>query len=162
MHRRNLRLAVIAAVSLASGACETWYNRVPSPDDLMHNVSWFDHMIVQRFVHPYSRVDVPRHTPMNSIPITGGEADWAAEFRSGNTTTADRLVNPLRSGGAATPPGAAAPAINAMPEAEGDTSFHTFCAVCHGSAGDGKGLVQVGAPSLLTARARGYSDGYLY
>ena len=49
-------------------------------------------------------------------------------------------------------------------EAAGDTLYHTFCGVCHGQAGDGKGPVgpRVGAPSLLTGRARGYSDGYLY
>ena len=42
--------------------------------------------------------------------------------------------------------------------------WQTFCTVCHGAAGDGKGPVgpRVGAPSLLTGRARGYSDGYIY
>jgi mono/diheme cytochrome c family protein len=35
--------------------------------------------------------------------------------------------------------------------------------VCLGSAGAGIGIVRLmGAPSLLTARARGYSDGYVY
>ena len=49
-------------------------------------------------------------------------------------------------------------------DAAGDTLYQTFCTVCHGAAGDGKGPVgpRVGAPSLLTGRARGYSDGYLY
>ena len=48
--------------------------------------------------------------------------------------------------------------------AAGDTLYLTYCAVCHGSAGDAKGPVssRIGAPSLLTGRARGYSDGYLY
>jgi len=46
--------------------------------------------------------------------------------------------------------------------AAGDTLYHTYCAVCHGEAGDGRGQVQVGAPSLLSARARAYTDGYLY
>ena len=49
-------------------------------------------------------------------------------------------------------------------EAAGDTLYQTYCAVCHGAAGDAKGPVssRIGAPSLLTGRARGYSDGYLY
>ncbi|MEO8226298.1 MAG: cytochrome c [Gemmatimonadota bacterium] len=162
MPRRDLKLAIVAAVALASGACETWYNRVPSPDDLMHHVPWFDHMIVQRSVHPYSRVDLPRYTPLGAIPITGSEGDWSTEFKSGKTTSADKLVNPLQAGGTARAPGAAAPALPATIEAEGDTAFHTYCAVCHGSAGNGKGTVQIGAPSLLTPRARGYSDGYIY
>ena len=35
---------------------------------------------------------------------------------------------------------------------------------CHGQAGDAKGTVssRIGAPSLLTGRARAYSDGYIY
>ncbi|MBK8004712.1 MAG: cytochrome c [Gemmatimonadetes bacterium] len=67
----------------------------------------------------------------------------------GNTTTADKLVNPL----------AGQPA-----SARGDTLFQTFCAVCHGQAGAADAVIsaQVAAPSLLTDRARGYSDGYLY
>jgi mono/diheme cytochrome c family protein len=49
-------------------------------------------------------------------------------------------------------------------EAAGDTLYQNFCTVCHGAAGDAKGPVssRIGAPSLLTGRARGYSDGYLY
>ena len=49
-------------------------------------------------------------------------------------------------------------------DAAGDTLFQNYCAVCHGSAGDAKGPVssRIGAPSLLTGRARGYSDGYIY
>jgi mono/diheme cytochrome c family protein len=106
-------------------------------------------MIRQTSVHPYQRGDIPRTTVPGTVPITGGEGDWFAEFGSGNATTADRLVNPL-SGQPAT--------------ARGDTLFHTFCAVCHGNAGAGDGPVgpRIAAPSLLTDRARGYTDGYLY
>jgi mono/diheme cytochrome c family protein len=48
--------------------------------------------------------------------------------------------------------------------ARGDTLYQTFCAVCHGGIGDGKGPVgpRVAAPSLLTPQAQGRSDGYLY
>ena len=167
MRLRDARLGLVLAAALATGACETWYNRVPSPDDLMHAIPWFDHMIVQKSIHPYQRADVPRYTPAGAIPITGGEGDWGAEFLSANTTTADKLVNPFAAGAAADSSplrtGPDLPVIPATVEARGDTLFHTYCAVCHGSAGAGNGIVRLmGAPSLLTARARGYSDGYLY
>jgi mono/diheme cytochrome c family protein len=83
------------------------------------------------------------------VPITGGEADWSAEWGVGNTTTADRLVNPL----------AGQPA-----SAKGDTLYHTFCAVCHGNTGNGDGPVgpRVAALPLTTPRAMAWSDGYLY
>lgn len=167
MRRPELRVTLLAAMVIGTGACETWYNRVPSPDDLMHAIPWFDHMIVQKSLHPYQRADVPRYTPDGAVPITGGEGDWSAEFLSGKTTTADKLVNPFRPGA---PPdstrlraGPALPVTPATVEARGDTLFHTYCAVCHGSQGAGDGVVKLmGAPSLLTARARGYSDGYIY
>ena len=43
--------------------------------------------------------------------------------------------------------------------------YNTYCAICHGHTGAGNGPVSarlVGVPSLLTDRARGYTDGYLY
>ena len=142
------KLAVLA-LALAATGCDFYYNDVPSPDDLMHVVPWFDAMIKQDAVYPYQRLDVPRNTVAGTVPITGGEADWSAEWGVANTTTADKLVNPL----------AGQPA-----SAKGDTLFHTFCAVCHGNTGAADAVVsaQVAAPSLLTDRARGYSDGYLY
>lgn len=147
--RRRLRSALAALALLGAAGCDFYYNDIPSPDDLMHLVPWFDAMITQPSVHPYQRSDLPRNTVPGTVPITGSEGDWSAEWGVGNTTTADRLVNPL----------AGVPA-----SATGDTLFHTFCAVCHGLAGAGDGPVgpKVAAPSLLTDRARGYSDGYLY
>jgi mono/diheme cytochrome c family protein len=169
MRLRDARLALVLAAALGTGACETWYNRVPSPDDLMHAIPWFDHMIRQKSIHPYQRADIPRYTPAGAVPITGGEADWGAEFRSNNPATANKLVNPFAAGGSGTgdttrmQPGPDLPTLPATVEARGDTLFHTYCAVCHGPAGAGNGIVRLmGAPSLLTARARGYSDGYIY
>jgi mono/diheme cytochrome c family protein len=148
MRRSLLRLAGLA-LTLALTGCQTWYNDIPSPDDLMHAIPWFDSMIQQRSVHPYGRSDVPRNTVEGTVPVTGSEGDWSAEWNMANTATADRLVNPIAGRG---------------PSATGDTTFHTFCAPCHGNAGAGDGLVgkRVAAPSLLTERARGYTDGYLY
>lgn len=145
------RLATVAALLLAlgTGGCDYYYNDVPSPDDLMHVVPWFDAMIKSPAVHPYASATVPRNTPPGTVPITGGEADWSAEWLVANTTTADRLVNPL---------------AGQAPSARADTLYQTFCAVCHGAGGAADGPVgpRLAARSLLTAQARGYTDGYLY
>lgn len=143
------RRLLAAAALLALSGCNWWYNSVPSPDDLMKAVPWFDHMIKSRAVHPYQRTDIPHTTVPGTVPITGGEGDWSAEFLSMNPATADKLVNPT------------------TPEAtlaRGDTLFHTFCSVCHGVAGAANGTVgpRLVAPSLLTPKAMAYSDGYLY
>ena len=142
------RKLALAALLLLAG-CNWYYDKVPSPDDLMKAIPWFDHMVKSRAVHPYGRADLPRNTVPGTVPITGGEANWSAEFLSGNPATADRLRNPTTAESTLV---------------RGDTLFHTFCAVCHGNAGAGDGTVgpKVGAPSLLTDRARAYSDGYLY
>jgi mono/diheme cytochrome c family protein len=71
------------------------------------------------------------------------------------------LKNPLTTH---RPPGASVPVIPRNIEAAGDTLYQNFCTVCHGPTGNADGTVsrQMGAPSLLTPRARAYSDGYLY
>lgn len=145
---RSLRPLAAALLVLGSAGCNTWYNDVPSPDDVMHRVPWFDHMIVSVAIWPYSTAAVPRTTPPGTVPVTGGEADWSAEWLTGNTATADHLRNPT--GGGVTPRGA--------------DLYATYCEVCHGPAGGGDGPVgpRVAAPSLLTPRAAGYSDGYVY
>lgn len=135
--------------TLLLGGCNWYYNTLPSPDALLEAIPWFDHMIKSRAVHPYARADLPRNTVPGTVPITGGQADWAAEFLSGNPATADRLTNPT------------------TPEAtlaRGDSVYQTFCAVCHGGTGAADAAVgrRMGALSLLTAKARAFSDGYLY
>lgn len=158
--------AALALLTLLSGACDTWYNRVPSPDDLWRVVPWFDQMIRSRYVHPYQTPAVPRYTPEGTVPITGGEPDWSSEWTTGKTTTANALKNPYTAGGSGGKwnPGPAVPQVPRDFDAAGDSLFQTFCAPCHGGAGDAKGPVspRIGAPSLLTARARAYSDGYIY
>ncbi len=161
--RRKLRMASLLALSLLGG-CDFYYYRVPSPDDLWHIIPWFDHMITARYIRPYQTADVPRYTPEGTVPVTGGEPDWSAEWMGGKTTTADALKNPYAQAGnsEAAPAGPAVPVLPREVDAAGDTLYHNYCAVCHGNAGDGQGTVRVGAPSLLTGRARAYSDGYLY
>jgi mono/diheme cytochrome c family protein len=144
------RRLLVAAAALLLGGCNAWYNdKVLSPDTWVEAVPWFDHMIKSKAVHPYQRADIPRTTVPGTVPITGGEPNDSALFKSGNASLADRMVNPTD------------PAATLV---MGDTLFHTYCAVCHGNAGAGDGTVgpRVGAPSLLTDKARAYSDGYLY
>jgi mono/diheme cytochrome c family protein len=143
---RKTRLALLLTLGL--GACQFYYDKVPSPDDLMHIVPWFDAMIGSRAVHPYSAGDIPRYTVPGTVPITGGDADYEANWRAARTAEADALVNPT----------------DRTASAMGDSTYHTFCATCHGMQGAGDGLVgrKMGAPSLLTDRARGFTDGYLY
>ena len=162
---RRSRVGLIALVVLVAGGCDWWYNDVPSPDDLWHITPWFDHMIVQKSVHPYSRLDVPRNTPEGSVPVSGGEPDWNAEWLTGKTTTADALKNPTTgAGGATVRHGAMTPEIPGSIDAKGDTLYQNFCATCHGPAGAGDGPVgrRIGAPPLLSPRARGFPDGYIY
>jgi mono/diheme cytochrome c family protein len=159
------RKAVLAVLMLCSGACDYYYYRLPSPDDLWHVIPWFDHMIHARYVRPYETQQVPRYSPEGTVPVSGGEPDWSAEWVSGKTTTANALKSPFAIGGAAAhPAGPSAPTIPREIDAAGDTLYQNFCSVCHGPTGNADGTVsrQIGAPSLLTARARAYSDGYIY
>lgn len=153
MARRASRgLAGLTLLALAG--CNWYYNTLPSPDDLMKLVPWFDHMITSPRVSPYSSDSVPRNTVPGTVPITGGEPDWgtgnpAQLVYAFDTLAANALVNPV-------PPTRLA--------ARGDTLYHNFCAACHGSTGAGDGLVgkRMGALSLLTDKAKAYTDGYLY
>ncbi len=149
MPRRRLPTVLVLLAGMTLGSCTWWYQDVPSPDDLMYRVPWFDHMLGSRAIHPYETADVPRTTPPGTVPITGGEVDWYDEWRVLNTTTADGLVNPLGL---------------ADGLARGDTLYQTFCSMCHGAEGRGDGLVgrKMGAPSLMTPRAAAFSDGYIY
>lgn len=145
-------LGILATAGL--GACNWWYNDVPSIDAIWYQVPWFDHMIAQRSVHPYSRADIPRYTVAGTVPITGGERDWRVgdplNLQYGfDTLVAKRLANPR----------------SREATARGDTLYHTYCAVCHGPNGDPATSTvgpRVAAMSLLTDRARAWPDGYLY
>jgi mono/diheme cytochrome c family protein len=122
-------------------------------------------MILARYIRPYETQKVPRNTPEGSVPVSGGEPDWSAEWVSGRATTANALKNPFKAGGSqVSQPGPSIPVIPREIEAAGDTLYQNFCSVCHGPTGSADGTVsrQIGAPSLLTARARAYSDGYIY
>lgn len=148
MRRPERRARIVLLLTLGMGACQWYYDKVPSPDDLMHIVPWFDAMIGSQAVHPYEAADIPRYTVPGTVPVTGGEADYEANWRAARTAEADALVNPT----------------DRSATAIGDSTYQTFCATCHGMRGAGDGPVgrRMGAPSILTERARAFSDGYLY
>ncbi len=152
-----MRKMLLAAVLLGSSGCNWWYNEVPSPDQLMHVVPWFDHMIQSKAVHPYQRTDIPRNVPAGTVPVGGAEGDWRVGDPSAafpmygfDTLVANRTVRP------------SFPASGSL--RSGEELYGIYCSVCHGirGAGDGKVGMQLGAPPLLTPLARGRSDGYLY
>lgn len=151
---RKLQAALLLAGTLFAGGCNWYYNDVPSIDAIWYQVPWFDHMIAQRSVHPYSRADIPRYVVAGTVPITGGERDWrlgdplTASYGF-DSTVAKKLPNPT----------------DRVATARGDTLYHTYCSVCHGVDGNSANATvgpRIAAPSLLTDRARSYADGYLY
>jgi mono/diheme cytochrome c family protein len=147
----------VVALALAGilGGCNWYYNTLPSPDDAVKLVPWFDHMIKSSVISPYSRLDVPRLTPPGTVPVNGGEPEWGTVRLTGpipvygfDSLVANRLTNPMAGASIA----------------RGDTLYTNFCSVCHGSTGDGKGPVgvRVGALSLLTDKAKALPDGNVY
>lgn len=149
MRRRNLARGLTAALTvLALSGCQWYYYQVPSPDDLMHAIPWFDAMIKVPTIYPYETAAIPRNTVPGTVPVGGGQPDWSAEWRVGNTTTADALANPT----------------DGNWTAHGDTLYQTFCSTCHGPQGTGSLTVgpRMGAPHIATDRVRGFSDGYIY
>lgn len=151
-----MRKLGLALMLLGTAGCNFWYNEVPSPDDLMHRIPWFDHMLGSRAMYPYQSADIPRNTPAGIVPIGGADADW----RVGDPTAAPMPVynfDTTVANAYSRPVGLPVVAAN-----RGAALFVTYCSMCHGPAGAGGGTVQMGAPPLATPRVAGFSDGYLY
>jgi mono/diheme cytochrome c family protein len=149
-----MRKTLLTMALLVLGGCNYWYNNVPSPDDLMHNIPWFDHMLMSKSLQPYQSAAFPRNTPAGAVPVGGGEADWHSYDPANlqyafDTLVANKVVRPT------TPP--------RSDSRGGAEVFNTYCAVCHGLDAKGNGPVrEMLAPSLLTPQVRGYTDGYVY
>src|SRR5690606_20307625 len=95
---RSARVVLALAGALAAGGCNWWYNDVPSPDDLMKVVPWFDHMITSPAVHPYETAGVPRTTPPGTVPVGDTEPDVGAAWATGDFAAAEVFTNPYGRG----------------------------------------------------------------
>ena len=89
---KRLETLALTVLTLMCGACDYYYYRIPSPDDLWHIIPWFDHMIQARYIHPYETQNVPRNTPAGTVPVSGGNRTGR---RNGCRGT---LPQPTRSG----------------------------------------------------------------
>jgi len=142
-----LRSATRAVIAVAAAVVVTSC----SLDDVMHAVPWFGNMIRQPSIKPYA---MTRPMPEGIVPIDGAEPEW--QWPTADLTFVNALANPRTR--------------TAESLTRGQQLYETYCAVCHGptggnAAGMGDGPVAQrlpGVPGLTTARARAYSDGYLY
>jgi mono/diheme cytochrome c family protein len=144
-----LKSKIIFVVALATMGCsrDSWQTR-PGPEDAVGLVPWFATMNTTIAVKPY---EMPLQPVEGTVPITGVELQLSV-MNAGDLPAIDRLQNPVTS----------------TPESieRGQDRFEIYCALCHGAGAAGDGPVNAAmfniAPSLLTAQASGYSDGYLY
>lgn len=145
---RSSRVAAIVLMPVAFTAC-----------------SWFTDFKDQPSIEPWEPVSQnphdtttpPRGQPMYSVPVQG-TASPAFMFSNLPTlgvldSMSKMLSNPK--------------AVTEASLANGRLYYQINCAVCHGFAGDGEGGFKrvtgmALPPSLLTAQANGYTDGYLY
>ena len=155
---------MLFAVTLALVGCtvDDW-RRSPGPDDLVALVPWFanmyDHVAIPP-LHSWCGETNPscRQPVEGTVPVTGGDpqlspADLAPTPQ--NVRALDRrFPNPIPR--------------TAESIERGRDRYEINCALCHGAQGGGDGPVSAAmlggaiVPSLVTERARGYSDGYLY
>lgn len=144
-----MKSRIILIVALVSMGCsrDAW-QRMPGPDDAVAAVPWFSTMRKTIAITPY---EMPLQPVEGTVPITGVELKLSV-MSATDLPAIDRLQNPV--------PG------TSESIARGRDRFEIYCALCHGSGGAGDGLVNAAmfniAPSLLTDRARGFTDGYLY
>ena len=134
---------------LAAALAPTWVEKqgISAPSDSFRTTTTYD---------GFERLVTWKETK------PGGFDSLAYAF---DVATADKLQNPLVTGTGMPAPGPDMPTLPGDVAVRGDTLYNTYCATCHGVTGAGNGRVAsrfVGVPSLLTDRARGYTDGYLY
>lgn len=127
-------------VAAVSGGCQG-----TEIEDAIGKVAWFNNMRDQVAVEPYE--EPARMPPEGTLPV-------GAQVPLGALPNAyDSVPNPV----AATP---------ASLE-RGKEAYDIFCSVCHGPQGDGGGSIEGPFPRglinpLVTPRARGLTDGYIF
>jgi mono/diheme cytochrome c family protein len=149
--KRSLPLLAVLLVATACSASD-WpdrLRRVPGPDDVVALVPWFSTMHYGIAIQPY-KMPVPRPPVEGTIPVTGSEPPLPIT-NPANLPAINAQKNPV-------PRTAASLDI-------GKKRFDVYCLPCHGEKAAGDGPVNAKlmvAPSLLTDRAKKYTDGYIY
>ncbi len=117
----------------------------------MARVPWFAVLHESVAYDPY---EVPRLPAAHTIPVASPAGDVPPPFTQAQLdSVGGTLSNPLTA--------------DAEVLARGNVLFQRHCMACHGPQGLGNGPV-VGegkfpyAPSVISAQAAGYTDGYLY
>lgn len=139
--RPGVRVALALVLALGVSAC-----RGTEIEDLIGKVPWFSNMRDQPAVEPFE--EKPRQMPDGTFPVGG-----AIPLAPGQPDAYAEIPNPV-------------PATPASLE-RGRELFRIYCAVCHGPQGQGGGNIEGPFPAglipqLLTARAREFSDGFLF
>lgn len=144
---RGGRILALAALALAAGGCTPL-------DNFLASIPIFGFMRESPAFDPY---EAPRNAPAGSVPFASPlgapPLPPTQPTDAGLRAFAATVTNPF-------------PISEAVLEA-GKAAYDTHCYVCHGPQGRGDGPV-IGpgrfpfAPSLLTANATGYPDGYIY
>ncbi len=137
-HCRPARLVACVALLLGLGGCDDQIKRVP----------WFETMYRTQSVETYE--DEGRLPPEGAVAL-GAE-------RHVPLAASDTLVNPL------------AGRMSEDVLERGRLLYRSYCIVCHGETGEGDGPAvgenrfpaALQTINLLTDRARGYTDGYIY
>ena len=143
---RVRRVAALLLVPIALGGCE-WFT------------TFKDQPRIEPWEAEYQGENVGfRGNPANSVPMRGA---GVPEFEIGLgrfPTVFPTVIDSF------------APMPNPVPADErsldmGRKYFQINCAICHGTAGAGNGVMLqygVAAPSIVNERVRGLTDGYLY
>lgn len=142
--RRARTVAALGATVFGASAC-----------------SWFTAFVEQPKVDPWEAVSFPTNTlqasrgnPQYSVPIKG-------TFMAGFQVSYSQLPATIDSMSGLKNPTPSSPASLE----NGRKIYQINCSPCHGTAGKGDGPVGkygLPAPSLLTAEAKGRSDGYIW
>lgn len=146
--RRELLIAGLALI-VAGCSVENWTEgerRLPGPDDLIASISWFNVMHTTVAIRPYEMMRPP---VAGTVPVTGSEP--LIPVTVANEPIMNAIKNPVQR--------------TAASIERGKNRFTIFCQPCHGATAAGDGPVNAKlmvAPSLLTARAKALSDGYIH
>lgn len=147
--KRNLVVLAVAALAAAGCSARNWtdsWRRLPSPDDAVAQIGWFQVMHTAIALKPY-KVSLP---PVEgTVPVDAGQPGY--DVTPANQAKIDAIKNPI------------SPSPASL--ARGKNRFTIFCQPCHGADAAGDGPVNaklVVAPSLLTDRAKQLTDGYIY